>query len=272
MSRVTRDRDTTFVLGAQDPEMREIERVVRDAGFARVHAAADGRRCTSATAYAADGVVEVGADGIARAQVLRPAVPAVWVECRIAGREPLVKVDHHHPGDPGYTAEPEDYLLGSSLGQVLQLLEREPTETQRLLAASDHCLTAAYQGRCPGVDPHELLFLRASWKARIMGRSLTDVMEGILDAAARVRRHVDSEFGESRFLDPTAVPLDLPEGAAYAGVPVRYRAWLPDGRIKEMFKGGSPAEVETFMATHRAAGREVYGNPYRGYAGAYWPA
>ena len=57
MSLVTRDRETTFVLGAQDPEMREIERVVREAGFARVHAASDGRRCTPMTAYAADGVV-----------------------------------------------------------------------------------------------------------------------------------------------------------------------------------------------------------------------
>lgn len=272
MSLVTRDRETTFVLGAQDPEMREIERVVREAGFARMHAARDGRRCTPMTAYAADGVVEVGPDGMARAQVLRPGVPAVWVECRMTGREPLVRVDHHHPGDPGYTSAPEDYLLGSSLGQVLSLLEREPTETQRLLAASDHCLTAAYQGRCPGVDPHELLFLRASWKARITGRSLTDVMDGILDAATRVRRHIDSEFAESRFLDPTTVPVDLPEGAAYAGVPVRYRAWLPEGRIKEMFKGGSPEAVAAFMAAHRDAGREVYGNPHRGYAGAYWPA
>ena len=68
------------------------------------------------TAYAADGVVEVGADGMARAQVLHPVVPAVWVECRMTGREPLVRVDHHHPGDPGYTSAPEDYLLGSSLG------------------------------------------------------------------------------------------------------------------------------------------------------------
>jgi hypothetical protein len=36
-----------------------------------------------------------------------------------------------------------------------------------------------------------------------------------------------------------------------------------------MLKGASPAHVERFMAAHRAHGREVYGNPYRGYAGAY---
>ena len=32
-----------------------------------------------------------------------------------------------------------------------------------------------------------------------------------------------------------------------------------------MPKGASPEHIERFMATHR----EVYGNPYRGYAGAY---
>ena len=267
------DRDAVFVLGAQDPEMREIERVARDAGHVAVAAASGGQRCTPQTAYAADGVARLdGSGGAWRAAVLRPTQTAVWVECRLAGREPRVRVDHHHPGDPGFTAPPEDYLAGSSLGQVLALLEREPTDTQRLLAASDHCLTAAYQGRCPGVDPHELLFLRASWKAFISQRSLTDVMDGILDAAARVRRHRDGETGEARFLDPTQVPPDLPEGAAYAGVPVRYRAWLPDGQVKEMFKGGTPEAVEAFLAAHRAAGREVYGNPWRGYAGAYWPA
>lgn len=44
------------------------------------------------------------------------------------------------------------------------------------------------------------------------------------------------------------------------------------GAQKEMFKGGTPEAVERFMADHEAAGRRVYGNPYRGYAGAYWPA
>lgn len=266
------DKDWTFVLGAQDPEMREIERVVKDAGLARLHAARDGRRCTPMTAYAADGVVELGPDGIARARVLPPKAPSVFVECTLLGREPAARVDHHHPGDPGFDAGPEDYLRGSSLGQVLTLLEREPTETQRLLAASDHCLTAAYQGMCPGVDPDELLFLRASWQAKISGRTLSDVIEGILDAARRVRRHHDSELAESRFLDPTQIPRDLPEGSAYAGMPVRYRALLPDGVVKEMFKGGSAAAVEAFMDEHRAAGRSVYGNPHRGYAGAYWGA
>src|SRR5690606_15369025 len=137
--------------------------------------------------------------------------------------EPVTRIDHHNPGDPGYEMPPERYLEGASLGQTLGLLEVEPTPTQRLLAAADHCLTAAYQERCPGVDPRELLFLRASWRARVTGRTFGDVTEGILAAAKEARRRYDSEYRESVFLDPS----------------------------------------------HRAGGRTVYGNPHRGYAGAY---
>lgn len=265
------DKEAIFLLGAQDPEMREIERVVTAGGRKYLHAARDGARCSAANAYAANGAVLVGRDNVARIALLPPKAPVVMVECDLPGHPPIRRVDHHNPGDPGYEKSPEEYLAGSSLGQVLMLLEMEPTETQRLLAAADHCLTAAYQGRCPDIDPNELLFLRASWRAKVSGRSLGDVIEGILTAARRVNRHFDSELGQSLFLDPTEVSPDLPEGAAYAGKPVRYRALLPGGELKEMLKGARPAEIERFMQAHADAGRNVYGNPYRGYAGAYIP-
>jgi hypothetical protein len=263
------DKEYVFVLGAQDPEMREIERSLRKAGHAFVHAASRGGRCVPRTAYEADGVVKVSRAGQVMPAVLLPAAPIVAVECDLPAHPANLRIDHHNPGDSGYEKSPEDYLCGSSLGQALMLLEMEPNPTQRLLAAADHCLTAAYQGACPGVDPHELLFMRASWQAKMSGRTLGDQMEGILDAAGRVKRYFDSELGEAVFLDPTDVPLDLAEGAAYAGCPVRYRQLFPGGDLKEMLKGGSPEHIERFMETHRLAGREVYGNPYRGYAGAY---
>ena len=264
------DKDWAFILGTQDPEMREIERTLRRSGRIFLHAAKAGERCRARTAYQADGVVRVGRGGRPQPAVLVPQTPVVFVECTVLGHEPLMlRVDHHHPGDPGYEKSPAQYLEGSSLGQVLRLLEIEPSDTHRLLAASDHCLTAAYQGQCPGVDPHELLFLRASWQAKMTDRTFGDVVEGILDAAKRVRSHFDSEFGESRFLDPTEVPLDLAEGAAYAGCPVRYRALFPDGALKEMLKGAAPGHIERFIRGHESAGRSVYGNPHRGYAGAY---
>lgn len=172
------DKEFVFVLGAQDPEMREIVAVLRKDNRAFRHAAKDGLPVAPRTAYEADGVVRLSRSG----------------HCAS---------DHHNPGDPGYAMPPERYMEGASIGQTLYLLELDPTPTQRLLAAADHCLTAAYQG------------------------------------------------------------------AAYAGRPVRYRELYPGGEIKEMLKGAAPEHIERFMAGHRDQGREVYGNPYRGYAGAY---
>lgn len=263
------DRDITFVLGAVDPEMREIARVLKADARPFLHAARGGFAVGTRNAYEADGVVRLSRAGRGMPAVLSPKCPAAFVECTLLGHEPALRIDHHNPGDPGYEQPPERYLEGSSLGQLLRALEMEPTDTQRLLAAGDHCLTAAYQGMCPGIDPNELLFLRAAWRARMSGRSLADVIEGVQHAATQVRRSFDSEHGESLFLDPTEIPLDLAEGAAYAGCPIRYREWFPNGDLKEMLKGATPEHIERFMQGHREAGREVYGNPYRGYAGTY---
>jgi hypothetical protein len=263
------DKESIFVLGAQDPEMREIGNALRKVNRAFVHAARERLPVSARTAYGADGVVRIAPGGRSAEALLVPQAPAVFVECTVRGHPPILRVDHHNPGDPGYAKPPEKYLEGASIGQALRLLEMEANPTQRLIAAADHCLTAAYQGACPGVDPSELLFLRASWRAKMSGRSLGDVIDGILHAAKQVRRYYDSEFGESLFLDPTEMPPDLPEAGAYAGRPVRYRALLPGGELKEMLKGAAPEHIERFMAAHREQGREVYGNPYRGYAGAY---
>lgn len=263
------DKEAIFVLGAQDPEMREIARVLGKSLRRYHHAAKDAQPVTTRNAYDADGVVNLARGGQFSAALILPYAPTAFVECTLLGREPVARVDHHHPGDPGYDMPPERYLEGSSLGQALRLLEIEASDTQRLLAAADHCLTAAYQGLCPRVDPGELLFMRASWRARATGRTLSDVLEGILHAAKQVRLSYDSEYGESLFLDPTVLPADLAEGGAYAGHPIRYREFFRNGDLKEMLKGASPAHIERFMEMHREQGREVYGNPHRGYAGAY---
>ncbi len=265
------DKACSFVLGARDPEMREIAEVLDAHKLAHAYAARGAMPVTARTAYDADGVVRLSRSGRGIPMVLASDRPLVFVECTMRHRQAQQRVDHHNPGDPGYDMPPERYLEGSSLGQILRLLDREPTPTQHLLAAADHCLTAAYQGECPGVDPNELLFLRASWRARMSGRTLGDVIEGILHAAAEVQRKYDSACGESIFADPTDVPRDLAEGGAYAGRPIRYRELYPGGELKEMLKGARPEHIERFMAEHRALGREVYGNPHRGYAGTYLP-
>src|SRR5215216_1970603 len=122
------DKHLTFVLGAQDPEMREIEKSVARAGASFVHAARDGVRVWPRNAYEANGVVLAGPGGV-RAALLPPQAPAVFVECNVVGVEPVLRVDHHNPGDAGYDKSPERYMEGSSLGQVLRVVEIEPDDT-----------------------------------------------------------------------------------------------------------------------------------------------
>jgi hypothetical protein len=261
--------DALFILGAQDVEMREIERTLAGTGLPYAHACRSSQRCHSGSAYMADSAALIGKHGGSRSVLITPGAPVALVECHMARASIALRIDHHNPGDPGYEAPPSSYLSGSSLGQLLDLLGLEASADQRLLAAADHCLTAAYAGLCPGVDPDDLLFMRAAWQALMSRRSLGDTMTGILDAASLAKRRYDPDRGACFFLDPTRIPRDLPEGAARAGVPVVYRGLALDGSLKEMIKGARPAAIENFMAQHQAQGRRVYGNPHRGYAGAY---
>jgi len=91
------------------------------------------------------------------------------------------RCDHHRPGDPGYGRPPEEYLAASSIGQLMALLGPTGWAAQRRImggaslheaaqeinkiAAADHCLEAAYRGRCPGVDPDALMAWRVRQKA-----------------------------------------------------------------------------------------------------------
>lgn len=258
-----------FLLGAQDPEMREIDRLVRHYGHDTAFAAVGADRCHAGNAYGGTAVLQQVRPGHFRPKLLLPETPVVFVECSVARLTPVFHVDHHNPGDPGFAMGPDRYLEGASLGQVMHWLGHDASETQRLLCAADHCLSAAYQGACPGVDPGELLYLRASWQGLMRQKTTGDMITGILAAALRVKARYRPQEGCSRFDDPTGIPAELPEGAAYAGLAVRYRAYSPAGDLKEMLKGGTPAQISAFMAEHETAGRRTYGNPYRGYAGAY---
>src|SRR5690554_2562117 len=118
--------DRIWVLGAPDPEMEMIERLLVDAGE---HVAAatvwrDGvrRRVTPAEAYAADVAIGEGLRGMRATAYMVECAPAVLVGSSVDGVDwagAAVKIDHHRPGDPGYGRPPSDFLPASSIGQVI---------------------------------------------------------------------------------------------------------------------------------------------------------
>lgn len=186
--------DRVWLLGASDPEMEEIERVLRDAEEFIAYAAVrkeDGapRRVFPSEAYRAGEILAVDKDleplhQPARLVQVECLAPASWEESLYTE---VAVVDHHRPGDPGHAMPPERYLEGSSLGQVLGLLGQTPTHAQRCIAAADHCLGAAYAGQCPGVSPDELLEhrvrLRGAWLARGPGQGRDAPREAIAEVA-----------------------------------------------------------------------------------------
>ncbi len=104
-------RHRVWVLGAPDPEMEMIERMLRDADESVIYATtADGRR--AAEAYRCP-IPDVP-----------PGATVYAVECIDVLPEGWVRIDHHRPGDPGYGRPPAEFLAASSIGQVIAELAR----------------------------------------------------------------------------------------------------------------------------------------------------
>lgn len=248
-----------FVLGASDPEMEEVERVVKAAGH---H-----------VRYACLGPVRVRAESAQMASGLNLPLPkdatVVCVECHVHLLQADVYVDHHAPGDPGYACSAAEYLQGSSLGQVLSLLGLEPTQEQRIIAAADHCPNQAYRGLCPGVTAQQMAEWRTRTRAQRRGVSIEE-MEAAIEAG---RKHLLTEAPRVPFLGKqfpwvtSRAQLELAEASARYDIPFMYAEQTPSGRTKAGLMGAEPAEIEAWMA--QCGLQDVYGNPHRGYAGGY---
>jgi hypothetical protein len=246
-----------FILGSADPEMEEIERVVREQGHEVRYATAGFNRVRAETAY----------DAAHLSASIPPGSKLIFVECAVFGLPRTTVVDHHRPGDPGYNRPPHEYLSGSSLGQVLQLLELEPTELQRIIAAADHCPTQAYKGLCPGVEVAALAEWRTSSRALRRGISNQEMESAI-------------KLAESTLLDAERISFcnesiawvgdrkgEICEASARYGIPFMYSEPTRDGRVKMGIMGASPLVIDSWMRQCNL--NQVYGDPARGYAGGY---
>ena len=253
-----------FVLGARDPEMEEVSRVLDAAGIKWASATAGGRTVNSAEAYQATGVSGLLPRGDRR---------LVFVECDVLGLEADDLCDHHTPGDPGYDRPPEQYYEGSSIGQVLTLLGIEPTQEQRIIAAADHCLAHAYRGQCPGVDPAELADWRERSRSARFGLTQEEIRARIRIATEALERAERIKIGDEWVAwipDKSVAPYELAEASARAGTPIAYVSHLTERSPYRAKCGILNAKPETVLAWMRDCGLEgVYGAPARGYAGGY---
>lgn len=100
--------DRIWILGAPDPEMEQIERLLRECGEQIIYATGeDGRRVHPGNAYRCP-VPEVPEGSMVYAVECIDVLPDGWV-----------RIDHHRPRDPGYAKPPVWFFEASSIGQVL---------------------------------------------------------------------------------------------------------------------------------------------------------
>lgn len=247
-----------FVLGAPDHEMQEIERVCKEMGLAYGYATQHGSIVHTHQAYQATGVT----------RLVPPDVDIVLVECHVLGLRAKVVIDHHQPGDPGYGKSPEQFFEGSSLGQFLSLLGLEPTQRQRVIAAADHCLTAAYQGRCPGVTPEELQAFREESRSRARGLSRDALVQQIEDAMAALRVAPRIRLADTDVAWLEEPPAEVSEASARMAMPYIYLREQDDGRVKAGIRSAPAVVVQEWL--ERCGLNSTYGDPQRGFAGGYF--
>lgn len=282
-----------WILGAPDPEMERIEKLLQAAGEVVVHFSipGDSRRVRGGEAYS--GESEVGAQRV------------YCVECapEVASGK-IIIIDHHRPGDPGYGRLPAEFWEASSIGQVVAELQRlglspEIREDYRYAAASDHCPAAAYRGLCPDIDPSHLSAWRVDTRAKFQHRAPADIEADIraairaIEGAPLIDLHdpkwmphdydhdwsrsvcsgcaVDSVF--VRDLRDRHVP-EAPEASLRIAMPILCQG-LPDskfGRAKVNLLGDHEGTaVRAFLGgwAEQNGITDCYGDPMRGYAGGY---
>lgn len=254
-----------FILGALDPEMHTIEQLLAQHQRHFIHAKLRGRRVLSGNAYSAD----------ALSGEIDWTQPVVWVECSVPAlrREQHWVADHHKPGDPGYSLPAERYWQGSSIGQVCAFLGIAQTKPLSIIAAADHCLNHAYQGHCPGVEPHEVRQSRIASRAQFQHISPEQMLSKINAAIAVIEGLPSIEIAGHPFKDAMDrfVP-ELPEASAMLNIPIIYTRREPRlGLTKVGVLNGTAPALTAWMKWAGAQSylMQLYGDPDRGYAGAY---
>lgn len=289
-----------FVLGAADVEMAAIESLLAACGQQFEHATTDGRRCHAANAGVADNKGLNGFDVIFVECRVLDVTPAVIIDHHKPGdfgydKAPEDFMNASSLGQVYVFLATQGLLDPESAGMdhagpytgridfdgvgtytVANMGHRAPTvffipKDHVYVAAADHCLEAAYRGKCPGVDPEKLLEFRSQWIAEFQKTTAASVKENIREAVEKLKNAKKVVLGGvevADLADGNVIP-QLPEAGAYAGIPFVALVPSPDGRKKYVLQAAPPAAIEAFLAGAFAPLYDYYGAPARGFAGGY---
>lgn len=146
---------------------------------------------------------------------------------------------------------------------------REILKDILVIAATDHCLTDAYQGNCHGISKLEVSNFRAETKANFKKVSVLKIQEDIKNAILKLAKAKYLQYGDEiipvKDLRGEEIP-ELPEAAAYSNIP-----FIANVGKKVVLQCAPQEIVEFFMKTWGPENglKNIYGNPNRGFAGGF---
>lgn len=265
------DKKYLFVLGAVDHECNAIEKLLQEQGQDFCYALDNnGVRVASHSAYKT-----VITD---KPKMFKEDRILVRVECNgklfEETKNSIIVIDHHNPGDPGFNKEPKHFFEASSIGQVCKLLGVGAKEDFLYIAAADHCLTAAYQGECPNIDPMLLIKHRCQVKSEYQQTTPEKVFEIISETIGKVKKAKRININGVECADFTYFesPPEAPEASSILGLPLLYSNYISSiQKYKFGIISAKPETIQYWMdITAKNLGlKDIYGDPARGYAGGY---
>lgn len=107
------NEELIFILGAKDPEMDKIEKLLLKINSKYLYAEVEGKRCHPGNSYQADNNEKIKNKNL------------VFIECKINNVEPIKEIDHHKEGDYGYSLDYNNFLEASSIGQLIKYIINE---------------------------------------------------------------------------------------------------------------------------------------------------
>ena len=261
------------ILGASDPEMAAIAKMLTVAEIPFMYGTYNYKRANSSSAYDLDCPNQF---------LYENECEEVWmIECDaqeiFLEEECVIMIDHHKEGDAGYGKPPEMYWSGSSIGQVwerlsailpIEKLEEIHKECwdREVVAAADHCLLAAYAGLCPGISSTEIRMWRAISKSTFIGCSVQSIFSAQDMAVSIIGSMPVIDIAGKKVVDATGYDGIIPELPDACGI-ARISCLSKVGKKLGIFSL-HPEVIEAWMEGEKAAGRIVWGAPARGYAGS----
>lgn len=293
----------TFLIGAKDPEMDVIEGILMAMEYNYIYAKEDGIRVHPTNAYKAN-EIDTHLNNII----------FIECDVSGNNRRKGLSLDHHNFGDYGFKKSYKHFLEASSVGQLFKLIlmydyekaiEIFDLETQKKvsnqkkyyyenknwkydskektiiipnriveIAAIDHCLQYAYNGKCKGVDSKKLLNIRITSLAANFNVAYDDILENFefISQLIKDRReeiidltHINLYIGYSLSY------LIIREASLYNNIPVAVKTKNDkncNGKI--MFFSLSAIQVKDIIKKSTFGKYilyDMFGVPVRGYAG-----